>query len=239
MKIKHLMLLALPAMALAVGCKKTDTVEAPAIATNRILSYKIVNVPDEPVYGAINDDAGTITVILPYYYFLTTLQPEITVSDGATVTPGTGILIEDVTKKLTEGTPVEYKVTAKDGSTATYKLKLTTQQPAITVDELSVDAANPLVLYNSVPETSSYNFFTITGTNFIPLQEVLNISSTVSYLNDKGTVVYTMESGDIYTTRLGTSVPSAALLPEGLYWISITSYTRSATMKNPVKVQAL
>lgn len=239
MKIRQLLLPALSAILLATACKKTETIEPPAQATNRVLSYKVTNVPDEPVYGAIDDEKKTITVILPYYYFLTAIQPEIKVSEGATVTPGNGVLIEEVTKKLTEGTNVEYVVTGIDGSKATYKLVLTTQQPDIVVDELSTDPANPLVLYHSDPSTFQFNFFTVTGKNFIPQQEALGILSTISYLNEQGTVVYTAVNGDNFTNSIGTAVPSAAQLPAGTYRIRVTSYTRSATMKNPVKVAAL
>jgi hypothetical protein len=239
MKIKHLLLLALPAMMLTAACTETETIEVPAQASNRILSYKITNVPDEPVYGAVNDDKGTITVILPYYYYLTVIQPEITVSEGATVSPASGVLIDSITKKLAEGTNIEYIVTGKDGSKATYKLLLTTQQPDITLDELSPDPANPTVLYHSKPATFEFNFFDITGKNFIPQQELLGIFSTISYLNEQGNVVYTAVNGDNYTTRIGATVPSAEQVPEGVYRIRVTSYTRSATMKNPVKIQSL
>ncbi|PWV48225.1 hypothetical protein [Chitinophaga sp. S165] len=239
MKIKYLLLLAIPALTLAAACKKTETIEAPAQANNRILSFKVTNVPDEAVYGAVNDEQGTITVILPYYYYLTTIQPEIAVPEGATVSPASGVLIDSITKKMTEGTKIEYVVTAKDGSKATYKLLLTTQQPAITLDELSTDPANPTVLYHSKPATFEFNFFEVTGKNFIPQQELLGIFSTISYLNEQGNVVYTAVNGDNYTYRIGTAVPSAEQLPAGLYRIRVTSYTRSATMKNPVKVQSL
>lgn len=239
MKIKYLLLLALPAMMLAAACKETETIEVPAQATNRILSFKVTNVPDEPVYGAVNDEKGTITVILPYYYYLTAIQPEIALSEGATVSPASGVLIDSITKKLTDGVSIEYVVTAKDGSKATYKLLLTTQQPDITLDELSPDPANPTILYHSKPATFEYNFFDITGKNFIPQQELLGIYSTVSYVNEQGNVVYTAVNGDNYTTRIGATVPSAEQVPEGLYRIRVTSYTRSATMKNPVKIQSL
>jgi hypothetical protein len=237
MKIKNLLLLALSAIMLATACKKTETIEPPALANNRILSYKVTNVPDAAIYGAIDDEKGTITLILPYYYFLTAIQPEIKVSEGATVTPGNGVLIDDITKRLSDGTKVAYVVTGKDGSKATYNLVLTTQQPDIAVDELSPDPANPIVLYHSDPSTFQFNFFSITGKNFIPQQESLGIFSTISYLNEQGTVVYTAVNGDNFTNSIGTAVPSAAQLPAGQYRIRVTSYTRSATMKNPVKVE--
>lgn len=239
MKIKYLLLLALPAMMLPPACKKTETIEVPAQASNRILSYKITNVPEEPVYGAVNDEKRTITVILPYYYYLTTIQPEITVSEGATVSPASGVLIDSITKKLTEGANIEYVVTGKDGSKASYKLLLSTQQPDITLDELSPDPANPTILYHSKPATFEFNFFEIRGRNFIPQQELLGIFSAISYLNEQGQVVYTAVNGDNYTMRIGATVPSAEQVPAGLYRIRVTSYTRSATMKNPVRIQSL
>ena len=64
--------------------------------------------------GAINQEAGTITVMLPYDTDLTELTPTIVMTDGASVTP-------EGAKDFTE--PVEYTVTSEDGNyTKTYKV---------------------------------------------------------------------------------------------------------------------
>ena len=76
----------------------------------RILSFSL-NEP--PVAGEINEVAKTVTLTLPYGTDVTALVPVIEVSEGATVSPASGEA-QDFTH------PVEYTVTALNGSTATY-----------------------------------------------------------------------------------------------------------------------
>ena len=72
--------------------------------------------------GVIDQEAGTITVMLPYNTNLIALTPTIVMTDGATVTPEGA---KDFTK------PVEYTVTSEDGSyTKTYKVTVKTPESA-------------------------------------------------------------------------------------------------------------
>ena len=72
--------------------------------------------------GVIDQEAGTITVMLPYNTDLIALTPTIVMTDGATVTPEGA---KDFTK------PVEYTVTSEDGSYAkTYKVTVKTPESA-------------------------------------------------------------------------------------------------------------
>ena len=68
--------------------------------------------------GVIDQEAGTITVMLPYNTDLTALTPTIVMTDGASVTP-------EGAKDFTE--PVKYTVTSEDGSYAkVYTVKVQT-----------------------------------------------------------------------------------------------------------------
>jgi hypothetical protein len=68
--------------------------------------------------GTINEDNKTVNVMVPYGTSLTNLTPMITVSDDATVSPGSG-QAQDFTLSVT------YTVTAQDGSTEQYTVKVT------------------------------------------------------------------------------------------------------------------
>ena len=68
--------------------------------------------------GVIDQEAGTITVMLPYNTNLTALTPTIVMTDGASVTP-------EGAKDFTE--PMKYTVTSEDGSYAkVYTVKVQT-----------------------------------------------------------------------------------------------------------------
>ena len=72
--------------------------------------------------GVIDQEAGTITVMLPYNTDLTALTPTIVMTDGASVTP-------EGAKDFTE--PVKYTVTSEDGSYAkVYAVKVQTAASA-------------------------------------------------------------------------------------------------------------
>ena len=72
--------------------------------------------------GVIDQEAGTITVMLPYNTDLTALTPTIVMTDGASVTP-------EGAKDFTE--PVKYTVTSEDGSYAkVYTVKVQTAASA-------------------------------------------------------------------------------------------------------------
>ncbi len=72
--------------------------------------------------GVIDQEAGTITVMLPYNTNLTALTPTIVMTDGASVTP-------EGAKDFTE--PVKYTVTSEDGSYAkVYTVKVQTAASA-------------------------------------------------------------------------------------------------------------
>ena len=74
----------------------------------RILSFTI-----DDVEGEINETAKTVTLTMPEGTDVTELVPTIEVSEGATVSPDSGEA-QDFTN------PVEYTVTAQNGTTAVY-----------------------------------------------------------------------------------------------------------------------
>ena len=225
-------------MLLAAACTKTETSDPPALETNRVLEYKITNVSGDPIYGAINHEDKTITAYIPYDYYLTSLQAEIKVSDGATVNPGSNTIIEKL-DSLFFANNMQYKVTAKNGSSASYKLVLETQQPALEVNEITDESWTTSVVVNYSPYDMP-KFYTVTGKHFI-----LNTSLTV-----KPQVIFIGEDGKEYkpvgTTDFSTSdgvngsfsvyMPYASDIPEGNYKVKVVNYSRSVTLTKTIKI---
>ncbi|MDD4645470.1 MAG: DUF5018 domain-containing protein [Bacteroidales bacterium] len=95
------------------GCGKDD----PKSSEKQVLSFGFAStVPT--VTAIIDQNLHTITATVPGGSSLTALVPTITVSDGATVSPGSG-----VAQNFT--LPVVYTVIAEDGSQATYIATIT------------------------------------------------------------------------------------------------------------------
>lgn len=79
----------------------------------KITSLKINN-----VNGTINESEHSVSVVLPLGTDVTSLEPVITISNNATVSPESGVAKDF-------STPVNYTVTAEDGTTQTYTVTVT------------------------------------------------------------------------------------------------------------------
>lgn len=118
----------------AVGITScTKTMDLPGLAQNKITSYKVVNLADTVIYGAIDNIEKTITVYVPFYYNMVVIDPEITLSEGAK-------LSERTQPVSVNAQDVKYTVVAADGSTNTYSLKIVNQSiSSLEVDWLTTD----------------------------------------------------------------------------------------------------
>src|SRR6186713_2843848 len=63
------------------SCKKTIGLEP--LPKNRMTSYKVTNLADTVIYGAIDNIENTITVYVPFYYGMSVIDPTITLDAGA------------------------------------------------------------------------------------------------------------------------------------------------------------
>ncbi|MEH6308615.1 hypothetical protein RYH73_23385 [Olivibacter sp. CPCC 100613] len=118
MKNRYLFLLLL---FIAIGfhsCTKTEHFEV--IAPNRMIEYKVVNLQDTVIYGAIDNENNTITVYVPFYLGMAVIQPEITVETGAA-------LETEVLPVELDNTVQSYKVRGADGSSRIYQLHIIQQ----------------------------------------------------------------------------------------------------------------
>ncbi|HEX8021706.1 MAG TPA: hypothetical protein VF500_17285, partial [Mucilaginibacter sp.] len=121
MKTKYFYLLVAGLITVLVACKKT--IYPDPLPQNKILEYKVVNVQDTVIYGAVDNIENTITVYIPYYYGLTVIQPKITLDANATLTTSAEPVSVDNTGQT-------YTVKGGDGTTRTYKLNIVQQNTA-------------------------------------------------------------------------------------------------------------
>lgn len=239
MKLKYQILAGLTAILAATACTKTETVDAPALATNRVLEYKITNISGDPIYGVINDEKKTITAYIPYYYYLTSLQPEIEVSDGATVTPGSNTLVEDLDSLFFAAAPLQYTVTAKNGTKATYSLLLETQQPELGMEAPEQDTLLASYTLDEAPYDVQSRY-TLRGKNFI-VNSALTVKPEVIFLSADNKA-YPAVATSAFATSDGVNgsfsvyMPYEANIPEGKYRIRVVNYSRQVILENPVYI---
>ncbi|WP_295124489.1 hypothetical protein [uncultured Chitinophaga sp.] len=223
------------------ACTKTDVVEPPAPSTSRMLEYKIVNLSGDPIYGVINDAEKSVKVYLPYHLFMNILQPEIKVSEGATVTPGSSTIVDSVLFQVFNPGTFKYKVTGKNGGSTDYTLFVEVHQPDIAVDELSPDAANPVELKASVSSDVKTNV-KLTGKNFLQLAAPY-IRPEVIFINSAGVEVPMYGHSGVNTSGYNLSeftfiMPMQDKAAPGLYTVKVRNYAREVTLKNKVKIIA-
>lgn len=194
---------------------------------NRILAFKIANITQEAIYSAVNDSTKTITAYLPWYYTLNFIDPALTVSKDATVTPASGELVQ-----VFSATPVQYTVTGKNGHKATYALQIIVQQPHLVLNELS-----------TATQTTQYQVsssdITLTGENFIT-----DLNVTKVYLIDAQGNKWTLNTYNNGSERSNRIVYTAPGLthkdnppPPGLYYIEMQAYTLTKRMQYPIELK--
>jgi Fe-S cluster assembly iron-binding protein IscA len=114
------------------GCSGT---ESPGQSGEKKMLGFTVTVSGQAIQGAINETAHTVALTLPAGTVVTALAPVITLSDKAAVVPASGAA-QDFTN------PVEYTVTAEDGTTQVYTVTVTVE-PAVEApaDKTALNAA--------------------------------------------------------------------------------------------------
>lgn len=226
-------------MLLITACTKTDIIAPPEISQSRMLEYKIVNVQGDPIIGTINDADSSITVYLPFYLQLVILEPEIKVSGGATVTPASGTLVEDLMDVFQNGRDIKYIVTGKDGSKKTYTLNIEVQQPPVILEELST--ADNIRNYNVRTATLSLRI-TLKGSGFSENRDLMKMEM----VDDAGTVyplsIATNNFNDTKTLNINLSKNQQGLAifdsfeTSKTFRIRVYNYARQATTQYPIQI---
>ncbi|NIG56392.1 hypothetical protein [Chitinophaga sp. Cy-1792] len=245
--MKHLYLRCIAGIGLLCACTKTETVPYEAAATNLMLEYKIVNVQGDPIYGAIQHNDTTISLYLPFYRQLATLEPQIKVSAGATVTPATGTMIEDLPAVFQNGRDIKYTVKNTAGNARVYTLHIIAQQPDMELQELTTDPANPAEYtldMNGIYSSIGINLY---GKGFASSNDMMKIV----LVNEQGketAPVYFSSTNTNDLTMVGFSISRYQdqqdpivkdLAATGLYKVRLYNYAKVITMKNPVRINVL
>ncbi|HEX2945292.1 MAG TPA: S8 family serine peptidase [Clostridia bacterium] len=86
--------------------------------------------------SVIDQDNHTVEFTMPYGTNIKSLSPVITVSSNASITPGSGEMLDFAV-------PVKYVVTGGDGTTQEWSVKCTVDKLKIVIDSLTADKASP------------------------------------------------------------------------------------------------
>lgn len=258
MQYQRFIFLIAGALWLLAACTKTTVNPYPQQSQSRILGYRIVNA-STPITGVVDENDHTITVYLSPTMFLTILEPQITVSEGASVSPASGTFIENLTDYFAKGRTIQYTVTGKDKSVSTYTLHIISQQPPLSFEEVTTDPANPATYNHSISwYANSIAIYTTTPYLFSPSAIVSQAVGRVSLVAENGTE-YPMTSdgaGAPSFTGAGATSYSHIIVnlsgvigydlltgganqtspPPGLYRIKVQYYSRITTLKNPVRI---
>lgn len=230
------------------ACTKTETVPYLPATGNQLLEYKIVNVQGNPIYGAINQADTIVTVYLPFYLQLTSLEPAIKVSEGATVTPASGTMIENLLEVFRTGRTIRYEVKSKDGKIKSYKLDIQVQQPAVTLEEVSKEADKPNEYVIDMKKDYDSFSFSVNGTGFASSQEMISAVLVDEANKEYGPLpMSTFNTTDLTYLNFvvtkykpGQSSEILATLPAtGLYRVRVYSYAKVATTQNPIRITLL
>lgn len=199
----------------------TKTKDPDPLPQNRILSFKVVNLTDTLIYGAIDDIDNTITVYIPFYYGLTVIDPRIELSGGAK-------LQEKILPVAIDET-ASYTVTGADGSKRSYALHIVLQNtPPLQAAWVNAN----LLTYprGSLPVVKG-NFW---ARNKALLKLTLrNERSGKAVLLDAGTGNMQIDAQDLYSFG---AVAIPADIDTGYYKLEIGFMGHQVTMEPPVHI---
>jgi len=202
-----------------------------------ITSYSFVGFPAYP--GVINEPAKTIAVNLPFGTNVTALTAAFTTT-GTVVKVGTEVQTSTLTiNSFTD--PVQYTVTAADGSTATYTVTVTiapNSEKAITAYSFNGFLTNPgtideaaktivVKLPSGTDVTNLTAAFTTTGTVVKVGTEVQTSTSTINSFTNP--VQYTVTAADGTTATYTVTVILLPLEPVSIALGSVSTYGIMAT----------
>lgn len=151
-----------------------------------------------------SDEGNKITITLPNGRAGGKFTPEITISEGATVSPASGVE-QDFTN------PVDYTVTAENGSTKVYKVTVVSvaAPDAVIISASVLIGNNPLIIDNTATDNGTIDYgkktivFEYTGTgDLTALTPVLVLTEGATYtpkdepkdFSENKEVIYTITS---------------------------------------------
>ncbi len=153
-----------------------------------ILSFSI---PQETGQAVINYTNHTVTIEVAHGTSLISLTPNIEVSQGATINPASGVTVNFTS-------PVNYTVTAQDGST---------QQ--VWVITVTVATANVIV----DGETNRYGIYPNPATDQLYIRNNVPVNTRV--------MIYNLQGKQVLTEQVNTNSINISQIEKGLYFIKI------------------
>lgn len=206
------------------SCKKTIGLEP--LSQNEILEYKITNLTDTVIYGAIDHSDHTITVYVPYYYGLSLIDPEIKVSAGAKIEG-------EVLPVLISAKNTTYSVQGADGTKSTYTLNIVQQNtPDLSLDwtVMGVISKTPIAYPADVIPNITGNFLSTNGT-LVDLSLINTKTNKVTTFNTE--TGYLIVNNNLYNYTLKT-LP--ADIDTGYYKTRIQFLGHDVTMEYPLHI---
>ncbi|MEE1896965.1 hypothetical protein V1389_01365 [Flavobacterium rakeshii] len=200
---------------------------------SRIIAFKVINPGEEQIiHSSVDNSNRTITVYLPSYYEYQYLEVSIDLPEGATILPAQEELIPVFTDS-----PATYTVTAADGSTATYTVKIIIQQPDLFVDEYE----DPWGIEGIPVIPILGGGITLTGSNFIPSYEVTKVFVVDNQGNKLWQLKQYNEGYDIFSfSAMFVFVDSLEDLPDldenTDYYFMMECYSLSYTTLTPFRI---
>jgi len=208
------------------SCKKTIGLEP--LPKNKMTEYKVSNLADTVIYGAIDNIENTITVYVPFYYAMSVIDPEIKLEPGA-------MLAEEPEPVSVSDTSYKYIVKGSDGSQRIYKL--------IIVERSSI----PLNLLwlagiHDVTPGGGVNFigdFASTSTSSLSVDFISRTGGDTLHYDSNGQVKITLFTGNDYPHSyiLIGAIPKNA--DSGYYDVRIRHLGREQVMGSPLHVSYL
>ncbi|GAA4310354.1 hypothetical protein GCM10023149_04990 [Mucilaginibacter gynuensis] len=157
-----------------------------------MVEYKVSNLTDTVIYGAIDNQQNTITVYVPFYYNLSIIDPLIKVEDGAK-------LKDEILPVELGSTSQTYTVIGADGSQKVYKL-IIVEQNTPSLELIYNDPSNlvtyplgtlPIIrgnLFSRNPQNLNVSLVAKSSSKVIPLD---NSTAQIFLSTDDG--LYTMQ----------------------------------------------
>lgn len=205
-----------------LSCKKT--IQPEAQPQDLITEFKVVNMKDTMIYGAVDNDANTITVYIPYYYNLAVIQPDITVSDNAT-------LVGQIQPVDINDSTQTYTVKAASGSARTYKLHIIIQD--VSYDDLALQWSNePAIAYPG--ESFGYVLGDFKTTDTTGLKVTLTNTVTDATINTQNNTIITSSITGYRSFGLIFYPPQDA--DSGTYKTTVTFKGVNAMLPSPLHI---
>jgi len=214
---------------LLTRCTKTE--ELALLPADKILEYKVTNLPnDDVIYGAIDNEANTITVYLPYYYGLLVIDPTIKGANGASLT-------EEILPVKTDEKKQTYTVKSATGTTRTYSLQIKLQStPSFEATFASTSSISltkgPGGAFPAINGTFMHTNPALVGIALINQETKERYKmATPNSLKVSGNVGYQLS----YTgTERENRIPSD--IKAGTYDVEVTNINHTITLANPLKI---